>query len=122
MAIILGQRANVKGAGRQAIVGVQFTTAGASAPTIVDQLGVISVTRTGTGVFVVALPTGIIHAIIQITPEFTTDAQRPLITARTFTSGALTSLTITTVTAGSATAVDTTGMTIHVTVHGRTTN
>jgi hypothetical protein len=122
MATILGQYHNLKAAASQREVGVVFTTAGASAPTVVDQLGVISVARVGTGSFTVTLPNGVIHANVQVTAEFTTTAQVPLITARTFANGFLTSVTINTVTAGSGIAVDTTGMTLHVVVHARVAN
>ena len=92
-----------------------FTTANTAAPTVLDQQG-MAVTRTGVGAFRLAMQ----HApksgyyVVTLGKQFTTDAQAVIITAQ---SAANKTIDILVCTDGSAnTAVETTGMTIHVQV------
>ncbi len=90
---------------------VSFTTAGTGAPTVTDAQGVVSVARTGVGVFVVTFKHGGQAYCPTYGVEFSTTAQAALITAK---STSAKTITFTVVTAAGGTAADTTGMTIHV--------
>lgn len=91
-----------------------FTTAGSSDPTVLMSHGIRTITRSATGTILLTMkhaPIGTYY-VVTVGKEFTTDAQSVVITAQ---SASAKTITLKTVTAASAnTAVDTTGMNIHV--------
>ena len=96
-----------------------FTTAGTGAVTVQENKGFASIARSGVGTFLLTLrhaPQGAYY-IVNVSKQFSTDAQNIVISAQDGTAKTVTLLTVTAATAN--TAVDTTGMLIHVTVQVR---
>ena len=98
-----------------------FTTAGTGAVSIQENQGFATIARTGVGTFLLTLkqaPMGSYY-VVHVSKQFTTDAQSIVISAQSASAKTVTLLTVTAASAN--TAVDTTGMLIHVKVDVRET-
>lgn len=89
-----------------------FTTAGTGAVTTLEAHG-FTVARSGVGTFLVTMRNPCKGMVVSWAAQFTTTAQVPLITALSASAG---TFTVSIVTAASGTAVETTGLTLHLQV------
>lgn len=86
-----------------------FTTAGAGAPTLGEGQGIVSVSRTGTGVYLLTLARGWKAITVTLGLQHTTQAATPVVTALSATAR-----TVTVSMLAASTGTDTTGAVVHI--------
>ncbi len=107
-----GAKKYIDAYGPDSVIAVaKFTTASTGAPTVVESQGLVSIARTGVGVFELTFLRTWREITVTTGFQFTTSAQIPIITSITPSTR---KVVITVVGAGGSTAAETTGATIHV--------
>lgn len=118
MANFLTKASKSYGPMRTGVTG-SFTTANTSNPTTSDLNGIVSITRTGVGVFRITLQDAAKEYNVQLTRQCTAALS---VNQAVVSAISLTNKTIDVTIAASGAAADTTGVTVHVKVEFRVTN